>query len=424
MIIDVEVIEIMSWTLLFFDGTPNGNLYKVTIGVIEVEVFHLYKNKNGFYKALGSMYDQGQHILNHLIIILRGWTKSRKSSKVQQSAQSAVQWLHSKGGKADDSDLVVRLAGIGTSGRHNNNAERDAHRLLSSMDKTLNVHIDMKDVRMINPSTLEETTQKMPMVLPHELCLALWRKGESTFHRLLFGGLPENDVKKYWDHIDEQTSWFGKTPAKKWPHRGKVACVGSYGDEVQAYRNSECGVVSVLGWTSELTVQTDPLLRYFAISVWSEHHESENTYHDAIVHVIDSFRALMDGSWPWTKKGYLICFSFAQGDLKWLCERMGGIHNYRRNDFCSRCHCAKKNEEDLTATLPHFPEDPDYFGVRQYTHEQLLEFSPLFSLPLSMERVQHDVAHSQLLGTGKAANGAFTFIYQLWDTLGVLFFVL
>ena len=304
---------------------------------------------------------------------------------------------------------MVRLAGIGTSGRHANNAERDTHRLLSKTGKTLKVQIAMKDVRMINPSTLEETTQKLPMILPHELCLALWEQGESTFRQLLFGGLPEKEVQQYWDQIARQTDWFGKTPANKWPHKGKVACVGCYGDEVQAYRNSECGVVSVLGWTSELTTRADPLLRYFAISVWSEHHESSNTYNDAISHVIDSFRSLMEGSWPWTKNGYLICFSFAQGDLKWVNERMGGIHNYRRDEFCSRCYCSKNNAQDVTATLPYFPEDPDYFGSRNYTDEQLREFSPLFTLPLSMERVQHDVAHSQLLGTGKATNGAFTF---------------
>ena len=57
-------------------------------------------------------------------------------------------------------------------------------------------------------------------------------------------------------------------------------------------------------------------------------------------------------------------------------------------------------------TLPNFTENPDQFGHRDYSDADLRQFSPLFSLPLTMDRVQHDVAHSQLLGTGKTANGA------------------
>lgn len=58
-------------------------------------------------------------------------------------------------------------------------------------------------------------------------------------------------------------------------------------------------------------------------------------------------------------------------------------------------------------TLPNFTDNPDQFGHRDYSDVDLTrEFSPLFSLPLTMDRVQHDVAHSQLLGTGKTANGA------------------
>lgn len=273
------------------------------------------------------------------------------------------------------------------------------------MCKHLDASIECKPVRMINPSTLEESVQQLPMILPHNLCLALWRRGETIFRRCLFGRMSDNDIKAYWDHQKQHSDWFCGHPAYKWRNWARMASVGSYGDEVQAYRNSECGVVSVLGWSSELHFNDDPLLRYFAITIWSEHHESRNTYNDAIGHVVESFRKLMEQTWPWSDKGYMVFFSFAQGDLKWVSERMGGIHNFRRNEFCSRCKCVK-TDPDVFATLPYFPSNHEHFGRQDFTPAQLANFSPLFTLPLTMERVQHDVAHSQLLGTGKTSNGA------------------
>ena len=315
-----------------------------------------------------------------------------------------MQWLHDRGGTVDKSDFVKQLAGVGASGKFLNNAERDTHRLISRIGCSLNASIELKDVRMVNPSTMEENIQKLPMVLPHSMCLALWNKGEDIFRECLFGGLSDEQIKKYWDHHDAKCSWFRGHPARGWPTRGRITSIGTYGDEVQAYRNSECGVISVLGWTAELACRQDPLLRYFATTVWSEHHESPNTYNDALGYIIESFRSLMDDVWPWTKAGYLLFFSFAQGDLKWICDRMG-IHNFRRNEFCSRCHCVK-TADNVYDTLPNFSDDPECFPQREYSHADLLEYSPLFSLPLTIERVQHDVAHSQLLGTGKAVNGA------------------
>ena len=69
---------------------------------------------------------------------------------------------------------------------------------------------------------------------------------------------------------------------------------------------------------------------------------------------------------------------------------------------------AKKNAPDVLASLPNFSSNPDQFGNQDYAGVDLAQrFSPLFQLPLTIDRVQHDVAHSQLLGTGKATNGAF-----------------
>ena len=120
---------------------------------------------------------------------------------------------------------------------------------------------------------------------------------------------------------------------------------------------------------------------------------------------------LFEASWTVETDGHgashIIAFTCAQGDLKWLTDRMNGFHNFRANDFCSRCFC-QKNAPDVFATLPNFSSNPDQFGNRDYAGVDLAQrFSPLFQLPLAIDRVQHDVAHSQLLGTGKATNGAF-----------------
>ena len=329
--------------------------------------------------------------------------------QVQKTAASAVQWLTNHGGQVKDSqcDLVTKLSRVATSGKWSANAERDTQRLLARLSQHLDAAIENKQVRMINPSTFEESWQPMPMILPHQFCLALWKRGEHVFRRCLFGELTEQNVQTYWDHLEAKGTWFADHPAKLWPHRGKLAGVSIYGDEVQAYRNSECGIVSVVAFTADLSFRNDPLMRYFATAVWSEHHESDSTYNDCIQHVVESFRQLSDPSvcWPWTQKGYKVCFTGVQGDLKWICDRMGGLFNYRRNDFCSRCYCTK-TDRDVYKTLPYFPNNPDHFGERRYDNvDMATTYSDLFRLPLAMSRIQHDVCHSQLLGSGKTTNG-------------------
>lgn len=290
-------------------------------------------------------------------------TGATSAVKVQQSAHSAMDWLARHGGRVTDShDMVSQLSKVGTAGKFPNNAERDTHRLVHRLGSSLAAFIEMKEVRMYDPSSMEESVQKLPMILPHQLCLALWKRGEDVFRRCLFGNLTDQEVEQFWNHVAEKCSWFAIHPAAQWPTRGRIASVGSYGDEVQAYRNSECGVISVLGWVSELSYLNTPLMRYFACAVWSEHHEGPNTYNDAIGHMVESFRSLLDcrNKWPWSES-YLIAFTCAQGDLKWLTDRMNGFHNFRANEFCSRCFC-KKNAPDVLATLPNFSSNPDQFG--------------------------------------------------------------
>ena len=222
-----------------------------------------------------------------------------------------MQWLDSHGGRVKDSgDTVARLSKLGCSGKWSANAERDCHRLMRKMDNWLGAKISYRDVRMVNPSTLEISMQKLPMILPHDMLLALWAKGRKVFDKCLFGALTPPEVKEYWDHLETHTNWFSNHPASAWHDRSRLAGVATYGDEVQAYRNSECGAVAVCAFTPDLAYKNDPCNRYYPICLWSEHHECEHTYNDAMKYVVRSFRRLMDptATWPWTAEGYHVTF--------------------------------------------------------------------------------------------------------------------
>ena len=330
-------------------------------------------------------------------------------TEVQRTSASALQWLSQHGGRVDNpkADLVSGLAALGAGGECPQNCERDMHRFLERVGITLRAKITTEAVRMWNPSKLEVETLRFPMILPEELCNGLWNCGTHVFRKCLFGDLSEREVESYWGHVEEHCPWFQNHPCRGWPHRGKLASVVTYGDEVQAYKNSECGILSVCAWSSELSYKNDPLLRYFLFALWSEHHECEATYDDMIRMMVRSLKRLGDPTiqWPWTRHGYLIVCTGVSGDLKWINDRMK-MHNFKANAFCSRCHCVKVHPNRLL-TLPHFAEDPEAHAPRDYSGVDLGEkFSPLMSLPgMDITRVQHDVMHSQLLGSGKVVNG-------------------
>ena len=332
--------------------------------------------------------------------------------KVQRTASSALRWLHKHGGSTTKTDMVARISAVGAGGLHQNNAERDLHRLLQRVSLSLAAKHETVQVRMVNPSTLEIGWEPLPVLFPDALIEAFWEAGEDVFRYCLFGMKTEDEIRQIWKHMKKHCQWVSTHPASGWKWQGKVASLGMYGDEIQCYRNSECGVVSVTAWTSEFCTDNIPLLRYYPIAIWSEHCESEFTYGDLEQHLLPRWRRLSDTSetWPWTDAGYLMAYTFCQGDLKWINSRMGGLHNYRRNDFCSRCECVK-NDPNPALTLPNMGDDPDTHAVRTYSSEQLQAFSPLLGLPgMCLSRVMHDVAHSQFLGTGKTTNGSLALV--------------
>lgn len=319
-----------------------------------------------------------------------------------------MQWLHEQGGTIQNpkTEVVSKLARMGAAGRHASNCERDLHANINRWGWTVKARISWRDVRVWDPKTLRITETAFPIILPEDLCLAFWKRGEATFRKLLFGGMSAEDARSYWSHVESHCSWFADHPARSWHDKAGLASLTAYGDEVQCFRNSECGVVSVVSWAAELGMKSEPLCRYFLVAAWSEHMECEDTYNDVAGYMAESFKKLSDQrvEWPWTKYGYLLSFTGIQGDLKWLHERCGGLFNWRQNEFCSRCACTKSGP-NVWHTLPCFPDDPGAFQPLDLG--DLSQYSPLMALDgLRAERLMHDVMHSQYLGTGKTVNGA------------------
>ena len=268
-------------------------------------------------------------------------------------------------------------------------------------------------VEMFNPKTQTASMQKLPIIFPDKFAETVFSVSETLFVDLFFGDV---DAQGFWDHVATHCKWFRDHPANTLDRasRGKLIPFSLYGDEVQSFRNTEGGVVSVLGWSSDFGHGKAPLSRYFCICCVCEHYCTEKTHQQILEHVAKRVSSMCSptSQFLWSSKGYSFTYSSTQGDLKYVCEKYG-LHNYRKNDFCSRCLC-KKSDPDIGMTLGNFRLDSSHLRT-QLDHAAFFamkgvtpsEFNPLFSIPgARLERVLHDVMHSQLLGTGKALNGS------------------
>ena len=110
---------------------------------------------------------------------------------------------------------------------------------------------------------------------------------------------------------------------------------------------------------------------------------------------------------PWCQCGIRFHLTGVQGDLKWLLTHYG-LHNYLSNACCSRCDCMKRSPDPRKSVMCFTPDAT----TRTITHQEWCDSHDLDSWPLPMlfgvhlERFVHDVAHSQLLGSGKLLNGS------------------
>ncbi|CAE7190226.1 spp-11 [Symbiodinium microadriaticum] len=115
---------------------------------------------------------------------------------------------------------LLDLASAGAYGTHESNIERDVMR--RSMEGTVPIHYIDVPVRARHPTTKE---WKMPMILPHEICLYLYRHGSKHY-----GSDDCNaELKKFWGHFKKCTN----KEAIKWPHVWEDTCtpIGLHGDD-------------------------------------------------------------------------------------------------------------------------------------------------------------------------------------------------
>lgn len=66
--------------------------------------------------------------------------------KVQKTAASALKWCENAGGRVEPSDVVRRIAGLGSHGKYLANCERDMHTMLNTFG--LRLHAKISDIRV------------------------------------------------------------------------------------------------------------------------------------------------------------------------------------------------------------------------------------------------------------------------------------
>ncbi len=322
--------------------------------------------------------------------------------KVQQFATATLKLCERSGGTIPQDSMLRKLAGLGAHGKHTNNCERDLQRLiLNRGGKALDVEIEHVRVHLYNPKTEEESEQDLAMIFPDKMADALYRHDVRVFNQVFFG--ERVNARDYWEHTRKFTPWINNHPSARCKDVDKLIPISLYGDEVQSFRNTEGGVVSVVAWCSDFSAGLPALSRYLAICVVPDHYTTSQTYLDIwkllaprIAHMCsDQVRHV------WTTGGYQFTYSSTQGDLKWILEKFG-FHDFRANNFCSWCNC-RKQHPDPGMTLGNFREDALHRQTR-VSHEDFFaelgvapaDFHPLFGIPgCRLERFLHDVCHSR-----------------------------
>lgn len=112
---------------------------------------------------------------------------------------------------------------------------------------------------------------------PVDLARALYLRGTATFEQCFLGGR-EVDVQQYWEHRLQFDRWFQQHPSRRYPDLSKLIPISPYGDDVQTYRNSEVGSVTVVGFTADLSFKSSSLLRYWPVAVYSEYAASDRSH--------------------------------------------------------------------------------------------------------------------------------------------------
>lgn len=301
-------------------------------------------------------------------------------TKAQETAHSAVTWCKSLGGKLPPTDLVGRIGRTGCHGRHKGNIERDCQTVINTFGKRFGATISTAPIRMWNPKKSRIEVKNLPLIFPDDFASALWARSPQLFRKMLLG---DGNVREYWEHCRNFCDWFRSHPSYNHPNNwDNMVPMSLYGDDVQTFRNSECGAMSIVAWSSDLSTGNSFKSRYFLITAFSEYEERAYTFNDLMSEI--SKRIIMmvtpkmarEKQYPWLKGDYSFMLSSLQGDLKWVNHTYGNLFDYRSNDFCGYCMC-KKRHDVIGMTLGDFTASALHASTtRVYRHEDLVNRSP------------------------------------------------
>ena len=248
--------------------------------------------------------------------------------------------------------LVAKIAKIGCSGLHPSNCERDLQILM----KQLSLKAKIESIRVhINSAAAGGVVEiDLPVIFPDAMATALWEKGEAIFRHFF---LNDVNARRFWRHNVEHSEWFRAHPANvATVKKSHLLPLSLYGDEVCTYKNAECGIVDIFGWSSDFSAGSPPLSRYLPILAISEHWVCSQTWSDIWSALVPRLtRMVSDSDFPWSSAGYSFMVSSVQGDLKWICEKFQ-LQNFRKNFFCSWCSCCKSHP-DISMTIGDMREN-------------------------------------------------------------------
>jgi hypothetical protein len=226
--------------------------------------------------------------------------------------------------------------------------------LLKTFSKRLGAKISTIHARMYNHAEARVEWQPLSIIFPDDMAAALFNRGGCVWQHTMFGDKAPDEVLAFWQHCKQHCDWFKGSKCFNYPVLEKLIPFSIYGDDIAAYKGSETGSVTVLGWTSDLAFLNGSWTRYWPITVYAEYAATEWTYNDIMSHVVRRLHGMFDTEvvHDWTADGYMFVMSSLQGDLKFIRD-MYHLHDYRANSFCSACG-AQKNNDDISMTLADF----------------------------------------------------------------------
>ncbi|CAE7223515.1 unnamed protein product [Symbiodinium sp. CCMP2456] len=339
--------------------------------------------------------------------------KAKKAKKVQLLADRAVRWCESHGGQISRKDLVWKMSKLGACGQHPQNCERDLQTVIKHYGLKMGVDIDLVPVRLFNPTSEEIYETKLPCLCPVSLATAIWTEGADIFESIFMGAAGKAGARKFWTNAKANASWFQGSTLPEDCYEGLLP-IFIYGDDVDAYRNSEQGAVSAIGWGCDFGYKREALLQNLLLCVYAEYTACEHTHDDIMRYACEKFSHMADAriNHPWHIGGYRFQLFSCRGDLKWINGKYK-IHHYTRvaDEFCSMCSACKKHA-DVRRTFTDF-RDSSLHKQERVSNAEYMASKPLEELPVPMVhggvqlcRFLHDTTHSQLLGTSKVLNGS------------------